>query len=321
MPTAFLSYSREDRERVNELELRLTSQRVTIWRDQEERRAGERWPKALGEAIAASDFLLLVWSKRAAESEFVELEWCTALALKKPVLPALLDDTPLPSSLASIQAVPLNEMEEAIKRTLTTLKRESGQTDEAQTRDVISRMAEIGAQEASEVLRQAKAIFAQNQLTVHGPVYQTTGDIHISTQQPAHSQKTMPEKWQVWVGLVVGVLTIIALLMKLVGTDDPATDRDKTPPHADAQISEQSLAGSIWDNIGEPLSGVKVSMLLGDQEVSTETDDLGRFDFRVTAPLEEEVTLIAQKEGYRTEKRYTHLGNSSFSFKMSRRER
>ena len=101
MPSVFLSYARDDREVVQQLAQGLMERGVSVWRDQEKLYAGQKWPKALGEAIASHDAFLLVWSKHSAASEYVELEWCTAVALKKTILPWLLDDTPLPSSITS----------------------------------------------------------------------------------------------------------------------------------------------------------------------------------------------------------------------------
>jgi hypothetical protein len=42
---------------------------------------------AIGEAIAAHDHVMLLWSKTAAQSHFVEFEWNTAVALRKTILP------------------------------------------------------------------------------------------------------------------------------------------------------------------------------------------------------------------------------------------
>src|ERR1700693_2444072 len=100
MPTVFLSYAREDLDQARQVERELAAMEVTVWRDQEQLRTGQNWPKALGEAIAGSDALLLLWSSRAAESTFVELEWSTALALQKPVFPCLLENVPLSQSVA-----------------------------------------------------------------------------------------------------------------------------------------------------------------------------------------------------------------------------
>ncbi|MGH8488760.1 MAG: toll/interleukin-1 receptor domain-containing protein [Gammaproteobacteria bacterium] len=87
------------------IERELRAAQVSVWRDQDKLYGGQRWPKALSEAIAAQDYLLLCWSKSAAASTNVELEWCAALALKKTIIPCLLDDAPLPPS--DVQLLPV----------------------------------------------------------------------------------------------------------------------------------------------------------------------------------------------------------------------
>lgn len=83
MPSVFLSYTRADLEVVQQLEHGLIQNNISVWRDQEKIRGGQKWPNVLGEAIAANNFFLLVWSKQARDSHFVEFEWCTAIALKR----------------------------------------------------------------------------------------------------------------------------------------------------------------------------------------------------------------------------------------------
>ena len=318
MQTVFLSYAREDLDQAVQIERQLVAEGVTVWRDHEQLRAGQSWPKALGEAIAANDVLLLLWSERAAASAFIELEWCTALALKKTVLPCLIGNAPLPASLAAIEAVQLNEVPEAVRRILIALANETKRGDQAHTQKVIRQLAEIGARAPSEVLQKAKAAFAQNHWTVQGSVYQAGGDIHIATAPPA--RKTMLETWQARVAIVVGVLTAITLGIQLVRSNAPTATEPQTAPQSVA-IQEQSIAGSIWDDAGEPLSSVQVSVLLGDKVLASgNTDGLGRFRFQVAAPPQADVTLIAQKDRYRTEKRYTHMGNPGFNFKMRRKQ-
>ena len=97
MPSVFLSYSRADLPLIEQLaaRLRASSPEILIWRDQEKIYGGQQWPKVLGEAIADQDVFLLAWSKNSAASHFVEFEWCTAIALKKTIVPCLLDETPL----------------------------------------------------------------------------------------------------------------------------------------------------------------------------------------------------------------------------------
>ena len=74
MPSAFLSYARTDLDEVLPLLEELSNNGIAIWRDQEKIHGGEKWPKVLGEAIDQHDFFLIVWSKQAAQSHFVELE-------------------------------------------------------------------------------------------------------------------------------------------------------------------------------------------------------------------------------------------------------
>lgn len=101
MPGVFLSYSRADLPLIEQLAARLRASlpEISIWRDQEKIYGGQQWPKVLGEAIADQEVFLLAWSKNSAISHFVELEWNTAIALKKTIIPCLLDDTPLAPSL------------------------------------------------------------------------------------------------------------------------------------------------------------------------------------------------------------------------------
>lgn len=122
MSGVFISYTRADLGPVRDIEQGLRAAHVAVWRDQDQLYGGQRWPKALGEAIAAQDFLLLCWSAKAATSTYVELEWCTALALKKPIIPWLLDDTPLPTSLRAVQSIAARHPVEAVPAFLTALE-------------------------------------------------------------------------------------------------------------------------------------------------------------------------------------------------------
>ncbi len=102
MSTLFLSYARADLDQVVPLARDLEARGLRVWRDQERLYSGQRWPKAIGEAIAGQEALLLMWSQRAAQSPWVEWEWTTALALQKPLLLCHLDATPLPPSLQAV---------------------------------------------------------------------------------------------------------------------------------------------------------------------------------------------------------------------------
>lgn len=66
---------------------------------------GVPWRPALERGICASDRVLLLWSRRAAASAEVAREIQTARLCGVPVVPVLLDGTPLPSDVGQLQAV------------------------------------------------------------------------------------------------------------------------------------------------------------------------------------------------------------------------
>jgi len=102
-----ISYSRDDLLHAEKLQEALERYGYFVWRDLESIRGGQNWPKALGEAIADSDVFLLVWSKHAQGSHFIEFEWSTAIALRKQIIPCHLDETELHPSLSSFNSLPL----------------------------------------------------------------------------------------------------------------------------------------------------------------------------------------------------------------------
>ena len=83
MPRVFISATRHDLRAVQPLERALQAHDVLVWRDEESIDGGQQWPKAMGEAIAANDYILLGWSESTAQSHFVEFEWNSAIALRK----------------------------------------------------------------------------------------------------------------------------------------------------------------------------------------------------------------------------------------------
>lgn len=115
--SVFISYIRDNRVAVETLHNVLDDRGFKVWRDQEDLYGGDAWPKLIGEAIRESDFFVLCWSKQAQNSYYVELEWTTAIALKKPIIPYLLDNTPLPVTLRSIQGVQsFEEVDKALQK-------------------------------------------------------------------------------------------------------------------------------------------------------------------------------------------------------------
>jgi TIR domain/Protein of unknown function (DUF1232) len=68
---------------------------VDVWFDMRELVAGDAIQSKIDQVLAGVDVVLLVWSADAAASSGVAAEVWTARQLGKPILPVLLDDTPL----------------------------------------------------------------------------------------------------------------------------------------------------------------------------------------------------------------------------------
>jgi hypothetical protein len=321
MPTVFLSYSREDLPLIEHLEARLkTHPQISIWRDQEKIYGGQKWPKVLGEAIADRDVFLLAWSKNAAASHFVELEWNTAIALKKTIVPCLLDDTALAPILSALHGHRLDDM-----NGLSNSLRAAPLVDAERRGPVIRKLNEITTTEETVVLAQAKTVFAQQQWTVQGNVYQAGGDIHIhselSTLPGTEKTKPLVEKWQAWVALIIGLLTAVTLAIKLPQELDSTTAtsgiRSTPKPTAPEKPTPQLLIGAIRNEANDPLPDVQVS--LPRFNLTKTTDSLGQFQFEVTASEQETVALLAQKPGYQTYEVDVTLGNTALGFTMRKK--
>ena len=188
MPRIFISYSRQDLAVVQRVEQALTANGFSVWRDQESLYGGQQWPKEIGEAIATSDYFLLLWSNNAADSHFVEFEWTTAIALGKAIIPCLLHDTPLPSSLRGIHGIDVTDLQEALPRLLTALQTPLPEpAPERHSSEVINKLQRIAVTDPEQVLTQVKSIFNQEGWNIQGNVYHAAGDIFLTIQQ-SHEQ-------------------------------------------------------------------------------------------------------------------------------------
>jgi hypothetical protein len=161
MAQVFLSYARRDLPTLQPLLQNLVAHGITVWRDQDNLYGGQHWPKAIGEAIAAHDVLLLVWSQEAAASHFVEFEWNTALALQKSILPCLLDQTPLPPALSAINGIDARLPHEALPKLLDALQQPVTPPRAEQNARVITTLGGITATDPAEVVQTARAMFMQ----------------------------------------------------------------------------------------------------------------------------------------------------------------
>jgi len=95
----FLSYSRTDTERVTPLRDELRRMGYRVFFDVQSIDPGEEWKRRLERSISASRTMVLCWSEHTRGSDYITFEYSRAEALHKPLLPWLLDKTPLPAML------------------------------------------------------------------------------------------------------------------------------------------------------------------------------------------------------------------------------
>lgn len=96
---AFISHASKDCQAAERIEEALGRKRV--WFDRSNIRLGVLLGRELLSHIRKSRNLVLVWSKHAKQSPWVQSEWISAVNLGKPVIPLVLDKTPLPQALAN----------------------------------------------------------------------------------------------------------------------------------------------------------------------------------------------------------------------------
>ncbi len=316
MSSVFLSYSREDLPLIEKLETQLLKHAgISIWRDQEKLYGGQKWPKILGEVIGDQDFFLLAWSKSSVNSHFVEFEWCTALALKKNVIPCLLDGTKLPPSLRATHAIPMENIPDIVAALTGSIPL----PDTARRAEVVSRLDQIQDTHPEDVLAHVKTAFEQKQWVVHGNVIQGEHVTVTFAEGAKEPPKGILDKWIIWTGLVVTLLTLVSLIADLPGKFDaifPNKTTVKAEGEDESQMLEQPLEGSVRDENGQPVEGVKVSLPKFRQTVTT--DPLGQFRLRVTDHRQETVALLAQKGGYELYENDLTLGNTQISFTLKK---
>ncbi|MEZ5292343.1 MAG: TIR domain-containing protein [Vicinamibacterales bacterium] len=94
---AFISHASQDRAIAERIESALG--RARVWLDRSDIRLGALLGRELLANIRRSRSLVLVWSADACRSPWVQSEWISAANLGKPVIPVVLDRTPLPQAL------------------------------------------------------------------------------------------------------------------------------------------------------------------------------------------------------------------------------
>ncbi|MBL9136916.1 MAG: HEAT repeat domain-containing protein [Verrucomicrobiales bacterium] len=102
MHDVFLSYSRVDGDFAEVVRARLGEGGCHCWLDRSEIQAGEAWCEEIDEAIRGASAVVLILTPSARASEFVNYEWAFALGAGVPLIPLMLQPTPLPPRLATL---------------------------------------------------------------------------------------------------------------------------------------------------------------------------------------------------------------------------
>lgn len=92
----FISHSSKNKDAAVRLRDDLVGEKIKTWLDRDELRGGDPLIDELQEALTSSTHLILLWSKPASESRYVNAEWQAAYDLGKVIIPCMLDRTPLP---------------------------------------------------------------------------------------------------------------------------------------------------------------------------------------------------------------------------------
>jgi tetratricopeptide (TPR) repeat protein len=269
MPTVFLSYSRKDLSRLKKLEAQLKAQpKISIWRDQGKIYGGQKWPKVLGEAIADQDVVLLAWSKHSAASHFVEFEWCTALALKKTIIPCLLDSTTLPPSLAGTQGIPVRDIQGIIAVLIGAVPTE----DAGRRAEVVSKLGQIKTTEPKEVLVEARSLFDQRGWVVQGNVIQArTVHMHYHSDSSKPLNGTARERY-------------------LKGRVLLVEDNDELTPAAGVNVTLMQTADSV---VTGPEGLFKLSLPDSCQSGIKVECSVGKDGWVIFSPFDGEITIPA----------------------------
>lgn len=163
MSDIFLSYSREDLQRVSPLVEALEGEGLSVWWDRKIA-PGESFEEVIDAAIEAASCVLVLWTKHSVASDWVKTEATEGLE-KGTLLPVLLDDVRMPLSFRRVQAANLvgwpedvdsSHYDDLIERIRELVpKDDESDAGAAPTVPIVGRSAELNVLE--EALRKSMA--------------------------------------------------------------------------------------------------------------------------------------------------------------------
>ena len=116
MARVFISHSWEDNTASKAIAEYLKKNGAEIWIDYSRIKGGQSLPQKISDALTWCDTLALVWSRAAATSYYVKLEWQSALSLRKTIVPCRLDDAELPPILSSLLYIDFRSFESGCEK-------------------------------------------------------------------------------------------------------------------------------------------------------------------------------------------------------------
>lgn len=128
-PYIFMSHSSKDREFTSRLAERLQKVGFRCWVDIADIPDGSTWPREIEKGVSDCGAMIVVMSKDARESEWVERETLMAMQLRKPLLIARIDDAPLPLHLINRQYTDFRRPTEAVYKKLVAALRKMPLTE------------------------------------------------------------------------------------------------------------------------------------------------------------------------------------------------
>jgi len=200
MPGIFISYAKEDRDIAVKLEKAFKEKKIPVCIEKESIYKKEDWPKAMAEAIAAQNLFLLLWSQHAAASQPVQFEVTIASKMNKSIIPIRLDNTPLPTELASTKALHIDEFDKTIQA-ITEKIAASPPTHHHQNHQIIKHLAQT---EASDIDSIIKAIDPPNKDSQQNEY----------SSEPSKSKRWF-EKWYAKAVVIATILTIVGFALEI----------------------------------------------------------------------------------------------------------
>ncbi|HLV37427.1 MAG TPA: toll/interleukin-1 receptor domain-containing protein, partial [Spirillospora sp.] len=101
----YISYSRQNAEFAQRLVNELETRGYTTWVDTDDLATGDMWARQIAQAIREAEVFITLLSPATVSNRTVHREIELAEAARKPIIPVLVESTPIPSSLINRQLV------------------------------------------------------------------------------------------------------------------------------------------------------------------------------------------------------------------------